>query len=324
MITLLRRIVIAGVALSMLGTAPIAAQDFPVRPIRFVLGFAAGGGADVTARIVAQKLSEAFGQQVIVENRPGASGNIAAEAVARAPANGYTILVVAPPHAVNPSLFRKLGYDPIKDFTGVIGLASVPLILNVHPSLPVKSVKELVALAKSRPGELTFSSGGSGSFEHLSGELLQQIADIKITHVPYKGSGASLVELVSGQTSMGFNSLPSVIGFIKDRRLRALANAEGKRSAVLPEVPTMTEAGFAGFEVANWYGLSAPAGTPRDVITRLNTEITKILGMADVRERLAGLGAQPIGGSPEAWDAYIKAEMVKFEKVVKSLNLQID
>jgi tripartite-type tricarboxylate transporter receptor subunit TctC len=312
------------ITVSLLVAAAASAQGYPDRPIRFLVGFAAGGGGDITARIVAQKLSEALGQQVIVENRPGASGNIAGEAAARAPANGYTLLFAAPPHALNGSLYRKMTYDPIKDFTGVIGFASLPLILNIHPSLPAKSVKDLVALAKSRPGELTFSSGGSGTFEHLSGELLKQVAEIDITHVPYKGSGASVTDLVSGQISMGFNSLPSVISYIKGQRLRPLANTDAKRSPVLPDVPTMAEAGFPDFEIVTWYGMVAPAGTPREVITRLNTEIARILELPDTKERLASLGAQPMGGSAEQFDAYIKSESVKFGKIVRALNLQVD
>lgn len=321
---LLRAMAAAAAVLGLLNAPAAWGQSYPDRPIRFLVGFAAGGGGDIMARMVGQKLGEALGQQVIVENRPGASGNIAAEAVARAPANGYTVLLVAPPHALNSSLYRKMTYDPIKDFTAVIGFASVPLILNIHPSLPAKSVKELIALAKSRPGELTFSSGGSGTFEHLSGELLKQVAEINITHVPYKGSSASLTDLVSGQISMGFNSLPSVINYIKGQRLRPLANSDVKRSAVLPDVPTMAEAGFPGFEIVTWYGMVAPAGTPREVITRLNTEIARILDMPDTKERLASLGAQPMGGSPDQFDAYIKSESVKFGKIVRALNLQVD
>lgn len=324
MVTVLRATAVAGAVLSLLSAAPASGQNYPVKPVRFLVGFAPGGGTDIMARAVGQKLSEAFGQQVVVENRPGANGNIAGEAVARAPADGYTILMVAASHAVNGSLYRKMSYDPIKDFTAVIGVASVPLILNIHPSLPAKSVKELIALAKSRPGELTFSSGGSGSAEHLSGELLKQLTGIKITHVPYKGAGASLVDLVAGQISMGFNTLPSVINYIKGRRLRPLANSDAKRSAVLPEVPTMVETGVPGFELASWYGVLAPAGMPRDLIARLNTEIAKILDMPDIKERLASLGAQPIGGSAEQFDAYVKSESVKFAKVVKAANLQVD
>ena len=304
--------------------APAAAQNYPVKPVRFLVGFAPGGGTDIMARAVAQKLTEVLGQQVVVENRPGANGNIAGEAVARAPADGYTILMIAVSHSVNVSLYRKMSYDPIKDFSAVIAVGSVPLILSVHPSLPVKSVKELMALARSKPGALTFSSGGSGSPEHVSGELFKQLTGIQITHVPYKGSGASLVDLVAGQISMGFNTMPSVINYIKGGRLRPLANTDRKRSAVLPEVPTMIEAGVPGFELTSWYGVIAPVGTPKEIVSRLNAEIAKILEMKDIRERLASLGAQPMGGTPEQFDAHIRAEAVKFAKVVKEANLQVD
>ena len=313
-----------GAVTTVLVCAPAAAQNYPVKPVRFLVGFAPGGGTDIMARAVAQKLTEVLGQQVVVENRPGANGNIAGEAVARAPADGYTILMIAVSHSVNVSLYRKMSYDPIKDFSAVIAVGSVPLILSVHPSLPVKSVKELMALARSKPGALTFSSGGSGSPEHVSGELFKQLTGIQITHVPYKGSGASLVDLVAGQISMGFNTMPSVINYIKGGRLRPLANTDRKRSAVLPEVPTMIEAGVPGFELTSWYGVIAPVGTPKEIVSRLNAEIAKILEMKDIRERLASLGAQPMGGTPEQFDAHIRAEAVKFAKVVKEANLQVD
>ena len=313
-----------GAVTTVLVYAPAAAQNYPVKPVRFLVGFAPGGGTDIMARAVAQKLTEVLGQQVVVENRPGANGNIAGEAVARAPADGYTILMIAVSHSVNVSLYRKMSYDPIKDFSAVIAVGSVPLILSVHPSLPVKSVKELMALARSKPGALTFSSGGSGSPEHVSGELFKQLTGIQITHVPYKGSGASLVDLVAGQISMGFNTMPSVINYIKGGRLRPLANTDRKRSAVLPEVPTMIEAGVPGFELTSWYGVIAPVGTPKEIVSRLNAEIAKILEMKDIRERLASLGAQPMGGTPEQFDAHIRAEAVKFAKVVKEANLQVD
>jgi tripartite-type tricarboxylate transporter receptor subunit TctC len=313
---------IAVVSFALAASAP--AQTYPVKPIRFLVGFAAGGGTDIMARAVAQKLTEALGQQVVVENRAGANGNIAGEAVARAPADGYTILMISVSHSVNVSLYRKLSYDPLKDFAAIIAVGAVPLVLNVHPSLPVKSVKELMALAKSRPGELTFSSGGSGSPEHVSGELFKQLTGIRITHIPYKGAGASLVDLIAGQISMGFNTMPSVINYIKGGRLRPLANTDRKRSVVLPAVPTMIEAGVPGFEVTSWYGVIAPAGTPKDIVARLNAEIAKILDMQDIKERLASLGAQPMGGSPEQFDAHIRAEAVKFTQVVKAANLQVD
>ena len=317
----------ASAAVAVLGCALCAsapAQTYPAKPVRFLVGFAAGGGTDIMARAVAQKLSDAFGQQVVVENRPGANGNIAGEAVARAPADGYTILMISVSHSVNVSLYRKMSYDPLKDFSAIIAVGSVPLVLNVHPSLPVKSVRELIALAKSRPGELTFSSGGSGSPEHVSGELFKQLAGIAITHIPYKGAGASLVDLIAGQISMGFNTMPSVINYIKGGRLRPLANTDRKRSAVLPAVPTMVEAGVPKFEVTSWYGVIAPAGTPKEIVARLNAEIAKILDMPDIKERLASLGAQPMGGSPGQFDAHIRAEAVKFAQVVKAANLQVD
>jgi tripartite-type tricarboxylate transporter receptor subunit TctC len=310
--------------LGLLFSASAHSQSYPAKPIRFVVGFAPGGGTDILARAVGQKLSEAVGQQVVVDNRPGANGNIASELVARAPADGYTMLMVAASHAVNASIYRKLPYDTIKDFAPVIAVGSVPLILNVHPSLPVRSVKDMIALARSKPGELTFSSGGSGSAEHVAGEMFKHLTSIKITHVPYKGAGASLIDLMAGQISMGFNTMPSVISYIKAGRLHPLANTDRQRSAVLPEVPTMAEAGVRGFELTSWYGVLVPAATPKDIVVRLNTEIAKVLGMKDVRERLAALGAQPIGGSPEQFGAFIASEVAKFAKVATAANIQVD
>jgi len=322
MLNLIRAVVCACIGL--IFAVPALSQTFPSRPIRFLVGFAAGGGGDIMARLVAQRLNEPLGQPVIVDNRTGASGNIAAELAARSPANGYTIMLAAPPHAINPFLFRTMTYDPIKDFIGVSGIASVPLILSVPPSLPAKNVAELVALAKAKPGALSFSSGGSGTFEHLSGEMLKQRAGIDITHVPYKGSGASINDLISGQISMGFNSVAAVISHINSQRLRPIANSDARRSPLLPDVPTMVELGYPGFEVATWYGIVAPAGTPKDAIARLNGEIAKILETADMKERIATLGGQPMIGSPEQFDNFIRGESAKFSKIIRSLNLPLE
>jgi len=301
------------------------AQQYPTKPIRLLVGFAPGGGTDIVARVIGQKLSEWWGQQVIVENRAGATGTIAADFVSKAGADGYTLLMGhVNSNAIAPTIFKKLPYDAIKDFASVTYVGYVPNVLTVHPSLPVKSVKELVALAKSRPGELTCASSGTGSTQHLALELFMTLTGVKIIHVPYKGSGQAIVDLVAGQVLMNFDTMPPVIDHIKTNRLRALAVTTPKRASQLPDIPTLDETGLKGFEMTNWYGVVAPAGVSRDIINKVSADINKALQDPGVRKRLVDVGTEIGGGTPESFDNFIKTEIAKYTKLVKAANVQLD
>ena len=306
------------------GSTVAHAQQYPSKSIRLVVGFAAGGPSDVAARTIAQKLTEKWGQQVIVDIRPGAGGNIATEIVAKAPADGYTLLEPAFAHAVNPFLYSKLPFDAVKDFSSILLFASIANVLVVHPSIPANSVKELIALAKTRPGQLTAGSSGNGTASHLAVELLNMMGGIKTTHVPYKGLAPAHTELMGGQLSLLFDGIVTGMPAVKAGRLRALAVTTVKRWQGTPDIPTMAEAGLAGFEVNSWYGLLAPAGTPREIILRLNSEVGRALREPDARERLYTIGAEPMNGTPEEFTAYIAAEMAKWSKVVKTAGLRAD
>jgi len=307
------------------GCAPLAlAQPYPSKPIRLVIGFAAGGPSDVAARTIAQKLTEKWGQQVIVDIRPGAGGNIATEIVAKSAPDGYTLLEPAFAHAVNPSLYAKLPFDAVKDFAPILLFASIANLLVVHPSIPAQSVKELIAFAKARPSQLVCGSAGNSTASHLALELLNLMGGVKITHVPYKGLAPAHTELMGGQLSMMFDGLVTGLPAVKAGRLRALAVTTLKRWQGAPDIPTMSEAGLAGFEVNSWYGLLAPAGTPREIITKLNTEVARSLREPDARERLYSIGAEPMDNTPEEFQAYINAEMAKWAKVVKTAGIRAD
>jgi len=315
---------IAVIALS-LAAGTSFAQQYPTKPIRLLVGFAPGGGTDIVARVIGQKLSEWWGQQVIVENRAGATGTIAADFVSKAGADGYTLLMGhVNSNAIAPTIFKKLPYDAIKDFASVTYVGYVPNVLTVHPSLPVKSVKELVALAKSRPGELTCASSGTGSTQHLALELFMTLTGVKIIHVPYKGSGQAIVDLVAGQVLMNFDTMPPVIDHIKTNRLRALAVTTPKRASQLPDIPTLDETGLKGFEMTNWYGVVAPAGVSRDIINKVSADINKALQDPGVRKRLVDVGTEIGGGTPESFDNFIKTEIAKYTKLVKAANVQLD
>jgi tripartite-type tricarboxylate transporter receptor subunit TctC len=305
-------------------SAGACAQQYPSKPIRLVVGFAAGGPSDVAARTIAQKLTEKWGQQVIVDIRPGAGGNIATEIVAKAPADGYTLLEPAFAHAANPFLYSKLPFDAVKDFAPVLLFASIANVLVIHPSLPVHSVKELIAFAKAHPGQLTMGSSGNGTASHLASELMNYMAGIKTTHVPYKGLAPAHTDLMGGQLSMLFDGIVTGMPAVKAGRLRALAVTTAKRWQGTPDIPTMSEAGLAGFEVNSWYGLLAPAGTPRDIITRLNSEVSRALREPDARERLYSIGAEPMNNTPEEFAAYINAEMAKWSKVIKAAGIRAE
>jgi tripartite-type tricarboxylate transporter receptor subunit TctC len=293
-----------------------AADPFPVKPIRMIVGFAPGGGTDLTARPVAQKLSELLGQQVIVENRPGAAGNIATEQVARAAPDGYTLLMgTIAALAINPSLYGNLRFDPETDLAPVIQVVDATNVLALHPSVPASSVKELIALAKEK--SLSAGSSGVGATGHLAIELFNLMAGVKLVHVPYKGGGPAMSDLVGGQVQLIFATTASSIPHLKSGRIKGIAVTTAKRSALLPELPTISEAGLAGFDANNWYGLVVPAKTPRAIIDQLNAEVTKVLAMPDVKTALFNQGLDPAPGTPEQFGAYIKSERAKWARVIK-------
>ena len=304
--------------------SPAMAQNFPVKPLRIVVGLAPGGGTDIIARMVGQRLSTATGQQIIIDNRAGASGNIAAEIVAKSPADGYTLIVVTASHAINPSLFSKMNYDPIADFSAITQLTAQPYLFVVNPGVPAKSVKEFIALAKSRKGGLTYASSGSGLLGHLGMELLKTHAKFEAVHVPYKGAGPALIDTIAGQVDAFLPTIISGLPQARSGKVRAIGVTTLKRAAVLPEVPTVAEQGFPGYEVSGWYGLLAPAGTPNDVIATLNREVVKVLHSPEARERLAAEGAEGVGNTPGQFGAYMRSEMVKWSKVVKQSGARAD
>ncbi|MCA3138292.1 MAG: tripartite tricarboxylate transporter substrate binding protein [Rhodocyclaceae bacterium] len=301
-----------------------AQAPYPSKPVRFLVGFAPGGGTDIMARAVAVRLAEALSQQVVVENRTGANANLAAEIAAKAAPDGYTVLFISVSHAVSKSLYRNLKYDLERDFIPLAGIGSVPQALVVTPSLPVKSVKELMALARKRPGEIAYASSGAGSPEHLAGEMFAMMAGVKMLHVPFKGGAPSAAAIVGGEVVVGFNTMPVALPHIQSGRMRVLATTEERRAGVLPEVPTIAEAGVPGYAASTWYGAMLPTGTPREIVLRLNTEINKVLQLADVRDRLLGLGAVTLGGTPEAFGQLIATDIAKFAKVVKAANMQVE
>jgi len=301
------------------------AQTYPAKPIRFYTPYPPGGTTDIMARLIGAKLYESWGQPVIVDAKPGAGGNIGTDFVAKSPADGYTILMGASgPLAINVSLFSKLPYDPVKDLAPVILTASVPLILVTHPSLPAKNVKEFIALMKARPGEFNYASAGPGSPQHLTAEMFKFMAKVDMAHIPYKGSGPAIVDLVGGQIPFAFESMIPVLPHVKAGKLRALAVTSAKRSPVLPEIPTVAESGVPGFDSIAWYGVVAPAGTPRDIIAKLNTEMARILNLPDIKQRLIEMGSPPVAGTPDQLGGLIKSEIVKWGKVVKQAHVSLD
>jgi tripartite-type tricarboxylate transporter receptor subunit TctC len=298
------------------------AAQFPTKPIRLIVPFAPGGSNDIMARIAAQKFSESLGQQVIVDNRPGASGIVGTELAAKAPPDGYTLLMMSLTLTVNPSLYRKLPYDTTKDLVPVSLIASAPLMLVVNPALPAKSVQELIAHAKANPGKLNFGSGGRGTTPHLAGEMLKAMAGLDMTHVPYKGGGPALADLVGGQIQLMLENIPSTLPFAKSGKLRALAVSGMKRSPLVPDLPTLDEAGLKGYEIVGWNGLFYPAGTSPAIIRTIHAQTVKMLAQPDVKERLAALGAEPVGNSPAEFAAFIRAEIGKWARIVKQAGLK--
>ena len=299
-----------------------AAQDYPSRPIRFVVPFPSSGGGDIIIRSLSQKLSERLGQAVVVDNRSGAGGNVGTELVARSPADGYTLVMAnISPFAINASIYKKLPFNAITDFTPISLVASFPNVLVVHPSLPANSLKELVALASARPGQLTYASSGAGSITHLSAEFFRSQAQLDIVHVPYKGGGQALIDLIAGHVSIFFSSLPGALPHVRSKRLRGFVVTGLARSSAAPEIPTLAESGFPAFEAATWIGAAAPVGLARPILNRLNSEIVDIMRAPDMRERLVSQGAEPKTSTPEQFAAYIKSENTKWAKIVRDAGI---
>ena len=319
---LLRFAAAAALALS---AASAWSQTYPTKPVRMIVGFPPGGGTDVVARVIGQKLGEWWGQAVAVENRPGATGTIGADFVAKSPADGYTLIMGhVNSHGIAPNLFAKLPYDAIKDFAAVSYVGYVPNVLAVHPSVPANSVKELVALLKSKPGAMNYASSGNGSTQHLAGEMFKQLTGTSIVHVPYKGSGDAIKDLLGGTVNMNFDTMPPVLPHVQSGRLRGLAISTPKRVPQLPNVPTFEEEGITGFDVTNWYGVMAPGGTPREIVSKLNADINKAMQVPEVRARLEAVGTQLNEQSPAQFEAFMKAEVAKYAKLIKDANIRIE
>ena len=323
MIKLLPCAAVLGAALapSLIQAQTAAGQPYPTRPIRFLVGFPPSGTNDIVARLVAQKVTELIGQQVVVENRGGANTAIATELGARAAPDGYTILLNAPGHATNPALI-KLAFDPMRDFAFVTLLAEAPNLLVVHPSRPARNVKELIALSKKQPGRINYGSSGIGTTVHLSAELFQYMTGVKWVHIPYKGGGPAVIELIAGQTQIYFGNMPTVIAYARNGKLRSLAVTSSKRSVAAPEVPTVAESGVPGFDVTAWYGVSVPAKTPRPIVDKLNAEFVRAVKSPDLHDKLVKSGADPAGTTPEDYTAFVQKEIAKWDKVIKAAGIK--
>ena len=320
----------AAVALSA-SSAGSAAQTvdasiaYPVRPVRLIVPYPPGGGNDTLARLFGQKLTESWGQQIVIDNRPGAGTLIGTQLAARAAPDGYTLLLSSiATHAVAPNLYRNPGYDPLKDFTPVTLLAVAPTVLCVNTAIPAKSVQELIALAKAKPGELKFASGGSGTAPHMAGEIFANMTGIRLLHVPYKGGGPAIAGLIGGETSMMFDTAASILPHVKGGKLRALAIARASRLPDYPDLPMFTEAGVKGYEVNAWYSVHAPAGVPRDIVVKVNRELLRILELPDIRDRLKQLGSEGAGSTPEAFDRFVRAESAKYAKAIKDAGVKVE
>jgi tripartite-type tricarboxylate transporter receptor subunit TctC len=311
-------------AASLLASSVAFAQPWPAKPIRIVVTYPAGGGADAMARLVAPKLSEALGQPVLVENRGGASGTIAADLVARSLADGYTLMLDATNHAVNPSLFPKLPYDPYKAFAPVTLLALFPNVLVVHPAFPVSSVEDLIKKAKAEPGKLAYASSGNGSAQHLAAELFRQRAGLDMVHIPYKGGGPALIDVMAGQVPFYFGNMASALPHVKNGKLKAIAVTGGRRSAAAPDLPTVAESGMPGYQVYEWNAIFAPAGTPPAVINRLQAEIAKVVKIPEVRDRMLALGGEIVASSPQDLAAWVREQTASWATVVRAANIKLE
>lgn len=325
---LTHRIAALVLAVGTLGTGAAFAQgaaNYPSKTIRIIVPFTAAGTTDILARSVAIAMQKAWGQSVVVENRPGAGGNLGSDIVAKAAPDGYTLLVGAvSPQAINVTLYPNMPYDVMRDFAHITLIAAVPNVLEVNPSVPVKTVRELIALAKSKPGQLTYASSGSGTSIHLSAELFKTMAGVDMLHIPYKGSGPAVTDLIAGQVNLMFDNLPSSISQIKAGKLRAIAVTTLKRSPALPDVPTIAESGLPGYDASSWFGMHAPAGTPKDIINKIHGVVTKSLHTPEMAERLASQGAQAVGNTPEEFTEFLRVEIAKWAKVVKASGAHVD
>ncbi len=307
------------------GIALVHAQPYPAKTSRIVVGFTAGGPSDIVARMMAQQLTERLGQPVVVENRPGATGTIGAELVAKAPADGYTMYLASQTtHAVAPYMYAKIGYDPLKDFATVARVVHNPLLMVVNPSLPVKSIKDLIALAKARPGELNFATGGIGSSPHMSMELFKSTVKLDMVPVHYKGDGAAIIDIIGGQVPMLTSSISALLPHVRNGKLRGVAVTSLKRSTVAPEFPTIAESGLAGFEVITWFGILVPAATPKEIVNRLNSEIVQAVSQPGVRDQLIKMGFEIVANTPEQYAVFLREENVKWGKVVRDLGLRAE
>jgi len=301
------------------------AQTWPTKPVKWIVPFAPGGTTDILARTISEKLTVALGQPVIVENKPGAGGGVGADFTAKSPPDGYTIMGgTISTHAINASLYKSLPYDPIKDFAPITMIVRLPNLLVVNPEIPAKNVTELITLLKANPGKYSFASSGNGTSQHLSGELFKSMAGVDMQHIPYKGSPPALQDVVAGQVAMTFDNITTAWPLAKAGKLRALAVTTAKRSAIAPEIPTLSESGLTGYEVGSWQGVFAPAGTPPAIVARLNAEIVKIINMPEVKEKLIALGAEPVGNSSEEFGTIVKSEVGKWAEVVKKAGAKVD
>lgn len=303
---------------------PAQAQNYPTRPVRMIVPFSPGGAADVPGRMLMQKLTEALGQQVVVDNRPGAGGTIGADLAAKAAADGYTLLMISNTHVISASLYKKLPYDSLKDFAPVLQFGDAPNVLVVHPALPVKSVGELVALAKAKPGSIDFASSGNGSSQHLFAALFTSLADVKMTHIPYKGSAQATTDLLAGQVKVSFPGIAGMIQHIRNGRLRALAVTSAKRSPQMPDVPSIAEAGVKGYEASLWLGILAPAALPKDINARLNAEVGKILKQPELQTSFRNIGTEIVYRAPDDFGKFVKSELGKWARVVKETGMQVN
>jgi tripartite-type tricarboxylate transporter receptor subunit TctC len=313
------------IVLAIAAASATNAQTYPVKPIRWIVPFPPGGGTDITSRTLAAKLSEALGQQMVIDNRPGSGGTIGLSLASKAPADGYHIATVQLANmGIAPALYRKLPYDPVKDFAPITQAVSAALVLVAHPSFPPNTVKDLIAMARNKPGAITYGSPGNGTSGHLGSEMIKMAGKIDMVHVPYKGAAPALTDLLGGQITVYLSSIPPAVPLIKSGRLKALGVTGSKRTASLPQVPTIAESGIPGYAVDNWYGIAAPAGVPGEIIARLNTELVKILNMPEIRDRYAAEGSATAPSSPEEFGAFIRDEVQKWGKVVRAANVKVD
>ena len=301
-----------------------AADDYPSKPIRLIVPYAPGGGTDITARMVAQPLAEKFGQPVVLDHKPGAGTMLGTELAAKAPADGYTLLIAAAPHVINPALVKSIKYDALRDFTPLTMAIAFPYVITMHPGLAPQSIREVIAYAKAHPGKLTYGSSGIGSTNHLAGELFNRMAGVQLTHVPYKGGGPALSDALGGHVAMLFGTVLETLPQVRNGKLRGLAVSSGMRATIAPEIPTIAESGVPGYDVTGWYAFLAPAATPRHIVTRLNEEMTRILATPAVRERLLALGAEPSPTTPEKAQEFISAEFARWDRVIKAARISAE